>query len=242
MAGVRGEKKEAASPVVTEVDLSCEKIIRNCLIQSYPEDTILGEELPQKTGNNPWSWVIDPIDGTIAFQTGKPMFTTLLALVFDKEPVAGWIYQPILEKFWLGRRGFDLLSSETISDFKSPSQLEESVLSTTTPAMFSDPPFREFFETLTERAWLTSFGGDAYQYGLLAQGRIDLVVENQMAWHDFAALVPIVESAGAMITDFEGKPLGKESGGQVLATRNPKIHAEVIEVYNFFLENEKSRL
>ena len=231
-SGAIAQRKDAASPIVTELDLKCEKVLREILIQDYPEDEILGEELPAREGTNSYSWVIDPIDGTIGFQTGKPMFATLLALVYQEKPVAGWIYQPVLEHSWIGRQGKELISSVESQSFPRDISLKDSVISSTTPAMFSTPLYESFFHRLCEEVWITSFGGDAYQYGLLAQGRIDLVVENQMAWHDFAALVPVIESAGGQITDFEGNPLRKESPGEVLASLNPNLHEEAIQIFH----------
>jgi len=235
--GMRAERKDAASPVVTKIDLETEEIVRVILESRFPEDSIIGEELPDRIGSSPYSWVIDPIDGTIGFRTGKPMFTTLLALVLNQKSIAGWIYQPILKKSWTGRMGMDLISSDHYDPQPVPDSLTDCVISTTTYDMFQTSPYQEFFAKIREHSWMTTYGGDAYQYGLLAQGRVDVVVETQMEWHDYAALVPIIESAGGMISDFSGNPLTRGSSSEVLASRAPHLHTQVLEIFQEFHEN-----
>jgi fructose-1,6-bisphosphatase/inositol monophosphatase family enzyme len=102
-------------------------------------------------------------------------------------------------------------------------------LSTTGPKDFSDEG-RAAFERVAERARLVSYGGDCYQYGLLASGSIDVVVEQGLKLWDYAALVPVIEGAGGVITDWEGQPLHDGSDGRVVAVGDPALHGEVVAV------------
>ena len=224
------EKKEAHSPVVTRLDREIEQLIRERLAEDYPKDSILGEEFGYTKGNSKKTWIIDPIDGTIAFCTKKPLFGTLLALMDQDEFSFGMIHNPILEETYLGFQG----EASTLQGQQIRTSAEESLelarLSTTTPDMFPDAYTKQVFQKLSKKCFITSFGGDCIQYGLLASGSLEIVMENQMNPHDFAALVPIVEGAGGVITDWNGQSLNLNSQGDVLACANQTIHAQVLEL------------
>ena len=230
--GATAQRKDSASPIVTEADLMTETMIRRTIQRFFPGDSIHGEELPDQIGETNFSWVIDPIDGTIGFRSGKPMFTSLLALTFKDKPIAGWIFQPMLNQFWIGCSGRSIEQSHPFKPYPVPDELADCILSTTTHNMFEQSPYLEFLNLLNHKVWMTTYGGDAFQYGLLANGRIDIIVETQMSWHDYAALIPIVEASGGLISDFSGKPLGKNSSHEVLATRSKKLHEKTLEIFH----------
>jgi fructose-1,6-bisphosphatase/inositol monophosphatase family enzyme len=75
---------------------------------------------------------------------------------------------------------------------------------------------------------LTSWGGDGYQYGLVASGCLDVVVESGLALHDWAALAPVVEGAGGVVTDWTGRPPGTGGRGDVVAAGDARCHAEAL--------------
>mgnify|MGYP003332820711 CR=1 FL=1 len=231
IGGATAQRKDSVSPIVTETDIKTEMIIRKIVEEFFPDDSILGEELPDRLGKTNFCWVIDPIDGTIAFRSGKPLFTSLLALTFKDKPVGGWIYQPILNRHWIGCLGSELQQNQYGQAYPVPSSLSECILSTTTRDMFQESPYLQFLDLLGKEVWMTTYGGDAFQYGLLVDGRIDVIVETQMSWHDYAALVPIVEASGGVISDFSGNQLRKNSSHEVLATRSEKLHQEILKIF-----------
>ena len=229
---IKPEFKKSASPIVTIADREVEERSRAEIEFEDSDSGIIGEEFGTKEGSNGYTWVIDPIDGTIAFSCGKPVFATLIALMKDGEPVIGIIDQPITRERWIGVKGNPTtLNGEPISS--SPlTELKRAKLSTTSPGMFTEPKDHAFFSELQKSVHITSYGGDAYQYGLCAAGYVDIVVEKGLNLHDWAALVPVLKGSGAIITDWKGGNLSLASQGDVIVTGNHELHSRVLEMIN----------
>ncbi|MBK7868660.1 MAG: histidinol phosphate phosphatase [Ignavibacteriales bacterium] len=194
------------------------------------ESGIIGEEFGERKSKNGYIWVIDPIDGTIAFSCGKPVFASLIALMKDDIPLIGIIDQPITKERWVGVLGNTTMLNDEPIKSSTVTDLSKAKLSTTAPGMFSDPISAAFFRELQERVHITSFGGDAYQYGLCASGHIDIVVEKGLNLYDWAALVPVLKGSGAIITDWNGEELTSASKGDVVVTGNQNLHDQVLEL------------
>jgi myo-inositol-1(or 4)-monophosphatase len=228
-AGVAADQKSDASPV-TVADRLAEQILRDALGQAFPDYGLLGEEMPETKGAARYIWVIDPIDGTRAFITGRPSFCTLLGLLEDGVPVLGLIDQPITGERWIGGRGFPTTFRNPLGGRVGPRQvtaLEEAELSSTAPEMF-DAGTASRFAKLQARCRRIYWGGDAYGYGLLTLGQVDIVAENGLKPWDWAALAPVIEAAGAVVTDWSGAPLRLGCDGKVLAAANAELHAEAL--------------
>ena len=225
-------EKNAASPVVTKIDLEIEKQLRKLIECQYPNAGILGEEYAEKLAHkeSKHRFILDPIDGTIALVTGKPTYTTLMGLEVSREFHSGWVYLPAVKQEYQAIKGSGAFGPSGLLQTSSKKTWDSIVWSTTTPSMFPDTWHKQLLTQLHKRCWLSSFGGDAMQYCLLAQGRIDMVIENQMEIHDYAAVVPIVTEAGGFISDFDGNPLDSNSSGQVLATANYTLHKMALEL------------
>ena len=225
-------QKNAASPVVTKIDLEIEKQLRKLIEVQYPNAGILGEEYSEKLAHkeSKYRFILDPIDGTIALVTGKPTYTTLMALEVCGEFHSGWVYLPALKQEYQAIKGYGAYGPTGLLKTSDKKTWESIVWSSTTPSMFPDNWQKKLLSYLDERCWLSSFGGDAMQYCLLAQGRIDMVIENQMEIHDYAAVAPIVKEAGGCISDFDGNSLDSSHSGQVLATANSTLHAMALEL------------
>lgn len=223
------EAKGDASPV-TEADRQAELAIRALLRQRFPDHGIWGEEFGQERPEAEWLWVLDPIDGTRAFVTGRPLFGTLIGLLHRGRPVLGLIDQPTTGERWIGLSGQP-------TRFRSPlggtpccrpcTRMAEAELSCTSPDMFR-PEDRPGFERLRAAARRVTWGGDCYAYGLVALGLVDVVAESTMQVWDWAALVPVVEGAGGRVAGWDGKPLTLESDGRVLAVGDPALLGEAV--------------
>ncbi|WP_437506733.1 histidinol-phosphatase [Sorangium sp. So ce1099] len=224
--GVEADDKADASPV-TVADREAEAAIRELLAAAAPSHGIVGEELGRENEGAELVWVLDPIDGTKAFITGKPLFGTLIALLHQGRPVLGVIDQPVLGDRWLGALGRQTLFNGEPARVRACAGLSLARLSTTGPQYFP-PAAARAFEAVAARAKLLSYGGDCYQYGLVASGCVDVVVEHGLKLHDFAALVPVITGAGGLMTDWEGRPLDAASAGDVVAAGDPRAHAEVL--------------
>jgi inositol-phosphate phosphatase / L-galactose 1-phosphate phosphatase / histidinol-phosphatase len=223
------ETKDDASPV-TLADRASETAIRALLEAERPGDGIIGEEFGTVREGASRQWVIDPIDGTTSFVAGRPIFGTLIALMVDGWPVLGLIDQPILQERWVGSIGQGTtFNGKPVRTRKCP-DLKEAILATTSPGAFSDHEGEHFMALAAKTAHRRLiWGGDCYNYGLLASGHIDLVVEAGLKLHDLAALVPVVEGAGGMMCDWNGEPLHADSAGDVIALGDPARLEDVLE-------------
>ena len=223
------ETKADASPV-TEADRAAEAAMRRIIEAEYPRDGIIGEEYGTKDSATGRSWVLDPIDGTVSFMAGRPIFGTLVALIEEGWPVIGVIDQPIARERWVGVVGRPTLFNGQPASARRCPDLAQAVLATTGPHYFTDDEAVQFLALASKVARRRIiYGGDCYNYGLVASGHIDAVVEAGLKLYDFAALVPVVEGAGGTMCDWAGDPLNAESAGNVIALGDPARLEDVIE-------------
>ena len=220
------ETKSDRSPV-TLADRAAEQAMRDLIRAERPEDGIQGEEFGVHPGASGRVWLLDPIDGTRAFISGRPIFGTLIALVIADWPLLGVIDQPIIGERWLGVIGQETLLNGMPATTRACRSLDEALLATTSPALFDDDQLHAF-EHLDAGVRSTVLGGDCYNYGCLASGHLDVVVEAGLKLHDFAALVPVVEGAGGRMCDWQGEPLTVASNGEVIAAGDPARIEEII--------------
>ena len=217
------ETKADASPV-TAADREAEATMRRLIEAAWPTHGILGEEFGADRTDAALVWVLDPIDGTKSFVTGKPLFGTLIALLRDGRPIVGVIDMPALDERWVGAEGRITTFNDRPARVRACDELECAWLYTTSPRMFTGAD-ADAFERLRARCYADVYGADLYAYGLLARGCIDLVCEASLKPYDYCAAVPVIEGAGGRITDWQGGPLGLGSDGRVLAAGDGRIHA-----------------
>ena len=228
--GLDADDKADQSPV-TRADREAEEAMRALLRAKAKGHGVIGEEHGAENAGADLVWVLDPIDGTKAFLAGKPLFTTLIGLLWEGRPVLGLIDQPVLRDRWSGAVGHGGRFNGAAARTRACPGVASARLSTTGPQYFTDAG-RRAFDGVASRAKLLSYGGDGYQYGLVAGGSLDLVIESGLALHDWAAVVAVVESAGGIATDWSGAPLrladGKKSSGDVVAAGDARAHAEAL--------------
>lgn len=223
------ESKGDATPV-TLADRAAEAAIRKLLAAERPRDGIIGEEYGDERADAARVWVIDPIDGTTSFVAGRPIFGTLIALLVDGWPVLGCIDQAILGERWIGGAGHPTTFNGSTARTRACCDLKDAILATTSPNAFPAHDAEHFMALAAKTAHRRLiWGGDCYNYALLASGHIDLVVEAGLKLHDFAALVPVVEGAGGHMCDWAGEPLRADSDGRVIAIGDPARLDDVLE-------------
>jgi histidinol phosphatase-like enzyme (inositol monophosphatase family) len=223
-------KSVSAFDPVTNADRAIERVLRTAIVARYPEHGIVAEEEGERAGNGDYTWYIDPIDGTRAFMTGSPLWGTLIGLVRGRKPLFGLLAQPVLEEiFFGGPSGSWLVKAERRDRLRARGgkDLATAALASTHPDMFSGNRARAF-RALAERCLLTRFGGDCYNYAMLAAGHLDLVVESQLKPYDIVPLVPILEGAGCIVTDWQGRP--PLEGGDVVAAGSRALHQAALEL------------
>ncbi len=216
---------------VTEADRAGEEIIRKMIEETYPDDAIFGEEFGKKSGTSPYCWVLDPIDGTRSFISGIPLWGTLIGLTFNGSALMGAMNQPYIGELFLGSpQGSIVLKDghETRLKTRRCAKLSNALMGSTAPEIFDKPEDLAAFERVKSAVKLTRFGGDCYLYSLVAAGQLDLVVETGLNAYDIAALVPIVENAGGIITTWEGSPAS--DGGRIMAAGCAELHEATLQL------------
>ncbi|MGX7924980.1 inositol monophosphatase family protein [Tsuneonella sp. HG094] len=223
------EVKGDASPV-TLADRAAEEAMRRILTAEAARDGIIGEEFGSEREGASRTWVLDPIDGTVSFAAGRPIFGTLIALMRDGFPVLGVIDQPIAGERWVGAMGRATTFNGAEVRTRPCRDLADAALASTGPQYFDDHAAEHFMALAGKTAHKRMiWGGDCYNYGLLASGQVDLVCESGLKLHDFAALVPVVEGAGGTMADWNGEPLHAGSEGHVIALGDPARLEDVVE-------------
>lgn len=201
--------------------------MRAIIEETYPGHGIFGEEFPFVRTEAEYAWVLDPIDGTKAFVTGMPVFGTLIALMRAGKPILGIIDQPMTDERWVGVAGQATTLNGAPVQTRKDSTLETASHYATHPEMFTEAELAKF-EAVAARVKLSRFGGDCYAYGLLATGCVDLVTEACLHIYDFMALIPVIEGAGGIVTDWNGAPMTRDSDGRILAAANEACHAAAL--------------
>ncbi len=225
---VPADAKADQSPV-TIADRNAELAMREVLDRLCPGHGILGEEFGVERPDAPLRWVLDPIDGTRAFITGRPTFGTLIGLLQGDTPVLGIIDQPITNERWIGVAGRPTIFAGSLGGSvgtRPCGDLALAELSATSPEMLGADLPR--FQALARRTKRNYWGGDCYAYGLLTLGLIDVIVECDLKPWDWAALVPVIEGAGGRMTDWQGQPLRIDGDGRVIAVGDPGLLESVL--------------
>jgi histidinol-phosphatase len=226
--------KPDRSPV-TDADQAAEKVIRNTIEASRPDDDIFGEEMgtsSKTTGSRPGrQWIIDPIDGTAGFLRGLPLWGTLVALAIDGVPVLGAISAPALGKRWWGATALGAWCSSSGSTQETPirvstvASLADATISYNSLSQWVDDGRHDALMTLASKAWRTRALGDFWPYMLVAEGSLDMAGEPDLQPYDMAAIAPIVEGAGGRFSSLDGE--ATIWSGTALAT-NGSLHDEVL--------------
>lgn len=225
-------KGEAFDPV-TRADRETEEFIRARIAAEYPGHAIIGEELGVKEGDGPYTWLIDPIDGTRGFISGTPMWGVLVGLKRGDECLAGAMRQPCLGETWTGdgRTAYFIRQRErTRIRVREYASLDDAIVCCTHPAMYPSDAAREKFMGIVDRCRFSRYGTECLGYGMLASGYVDLVIEGGLSAYDIMPLIPIVEGAGGIITGWQGN--AAHDGGLVVAATNKRLHQEVLELLN----------
>ena len=220
---------------VTNLDQAFEKYIRSLIYKKFPYDAIIGEEFKDKKSTNEFSWCIDPIDGTKALVIGAPTWSNLIGFSFKDKPIFGLVNFPELNrhyindgnKSYLYKKGkkFILKSSNNhnLNKIKIIGNFHESINSKKQKKIIKK--FKLRFRT-------TSL--DALSYCLLAEGKVDAVLEANLKPHDILPLIPIIENSRAIVTNWNNK--SAKNGGNILASSNRKLHNKILRLLKPFVK------
>ncbi len=223
-------KDERGFDPVTSADRAIESVLRKAIRERYPDHGIVAEEEGNHVASSRFTWFIDPIDGTRAFMMGSPLWGTLVGLTEDDRPIFGLLSQPVLEEVFFGSpSGSWLIKEDGRQRLRARAcrELAEACLACTHPDMFEGESLTRF-KRLAARCLLHRYGGDCYNYAMLAAGFIDLVVEDGLKSYDIVPLIPILEGAGCIVTDWRGE--SPAAGGAVVAAATRELHAQALDL------------
>ena len=223
-------KDERGFDPVTSADHAIEKVLRETIHSTYPDHGIVAEESGTTAAESEYCWYIDPIDGTRAFLMGSPLWGTLVGLTVRNKPVFGLMSQPILGELFLGSDGGSwLIRSDRRQRLAASGcrELSKARLASTHPRLFSADE-QAHFDRLAAACLLDRYGGDCYNYAMLAAGFVDLVVESGLNSFDIVPLVPILEQAGCVVTSWDGRSV--LGGGNIVAAATATLHEEALAI------------
>jgi histidinol phosphatase-like enzyme (inositol monophosphatase family) len=216
---------------VTEGDRAGERIIRQLIEEHFPDHAIHGEEYGVKEGRSPFTWVLDPVDGTRAFVCGMPTWATLIGLSFEGRPVLGLMNQPVVGDMFYGNPSgawHDYRGHVTAMSTRRGVKLPHATIGTTAPELYRSPENQRRFQALRESAQLTRYGGDAYFFCMMAAGHIDIAMDCGLQPYDIIPLLPIVIGAGGVAAEWTGGDLSR--GGNVITAGSESLLAEALAI------------
>ena len=215
---------------VSKADKNTETVMRNLILKFRPNDTIIGEENNSVVGSSGLSWIIDPIDGTRGFMAGQTSWTVLISLSEGEKPLFGIIYQPFSDEMFIGDQySCEYLHQGKINKIfvKKCNNISDAIIHTTDPNM-GNCKENSAMEALRNHCKLARYSLDAYAYGLVAFGNIDLIVESSMQIYDIQAPLCIIKAAGGTFSDWNG---GNDfTSGRILASGDQSIHKEALKI------------
>lgn len=216
---------------VTEADKGGERAIRAIIEHDRPDDGILGEEYGEKPARNGMRWVLDPVDGTRAFITGRHEWGSLIALEDKEVPVLGILDQPVLGERYLAVNGRAVLlegEKRTPLKVRECAGIKDAILCATDPSAYFTPDQQAAFARVKAHARMTRYGGDCYLFAALALGFVDIIIEAGFNRWDVAALIPLVEGSGGTITSWSGGDC--RDGKTILACGDSRVREEAIKL------------
>ncbi len=214
--------------IVTQADREAESFLRSEIQRHFPKHGIIGEEFGQENAEAEYVWILDPIDGTISFAAGVPLFGTLIGLLHKGKPLIGCIYQPILDILCLGDGRHTTINDTPVRIRPCP-QLDQAFLLTTDPGLVETHQKIEPFQNVRRQSKTFRTWGDCFGYLQLVSGRADIMVDPILNPWDLLPLIPVVQGAGGVITGWRGEPAANASSAVACG---PDLHPEVIALLN----------
>ena len=231
--GTEDKSKGGRFDPVTEADRAAEVAMRGMIERQFPTHGIIGEEFGAKRPDAEYVWVLDPIDGTKAFISGLPTWGILIGLLHHGKPCYGLMVQPFTQERFVGDgtkttwtgTGLGVARGRRRLGVRACASLKSATVMTTSPLLYAEDKL-EALRRVEDEARLVRYGCDCYAFAMLAAGHVDCVIESGVQAYDVVALIPIVEGAGGIMTDWKGGDAA--GGGDVVATGDRRLHAEIL--------------
>ena len=215
---------------VTAADRGAEAAIRKMIAERFPDHGVIGEEYGADRPDAEFVWVLDPVDGTRAFVAGAPLWTHLIGLRYQGEPLMGLIGQPYLQEVFLGvPSGSRLIcpDGERPLRVRPCPRLTDAILATTDPFACFNGAEMGAWTQLRSTARLARMSGDAYMFALVAMGTVDIVIEAGLKAWDIDPVIPVIENAGGVVANWRGESMGRH-GGQTVVVGDQRVLDEAL--------------
>ncbi len=220
---------------VTNFDKAFEKYIRSIINKKFPQDAIIGEEFKSKNSSNEYKWSIDPIDGTRAFVIGAPTWSNLISLSFQKKSLLGLANFPELNKYYINDKKKSYLYKNGKKYILKSSNNNNLKTIKIIGNFHGTLSYEKQKKVIKKFGWSFRLAGfDALNYCLLAEGKVDAVIEANLKPYDILPLIPIIKNAGAIVTNWKNEPA--ENGGNILATSSRKLHNKILKLLKPFVK------
>ncbi len=219
--------KQDDSPV-TVADREAEKAMRSFIMETFPEHGLIGEEFGSHNDKASVKWILDPIDGTVGFIHGIPLYTNLVGITVDDVPTVGVIHAPYMNELVAGATGVGAYFNDTKTSIRPCNSLANASMMTTDVQFFNTYGYKASFEHLLTKVKTHRTYGDAYGYLMVATGRADIMFDPDLKIWDAAALLPVIEQAGGSFTDLKGN--ARVDGDSGLAC-SPELKKELLHIF-----------
>ena len=227
-------KNEKFYDPVTNMDKNFEKFIRNIIVKEFPENSIVGEEFLEKYSNSNYKWFIDPIDGTKAFMVGAPTWSNLIGLTYKNQPVLGLANFPDLNKFYINdqKKSYLINKNKKILKTSKENNLKKcKIIGHLHDVLFLKKNKKKLKKIISSVSYFGAATFDALNFCLLAEGKVDAVIETNLKPFDIVPLIPIIEKAGGIVSTWNNKKAIE--GGNILASSNKKLHNKILKILKF---------
>jgi histidinol phosphatase-like enzyme (inositol monophosphatase family) len=231
----KSKSKKDFDPV-TNIDKAFEKYIRLLINKKFPKDSIIGEEFEDKYSSNNYTWSIDPIDGTRAFVIGAPTWSNLISLSYEEKSLLGLANFPELKKYYINDKKKTYLFKDRKKFILKSSNNNNLKTIKIIGNFHGTLSYEKQRKVIKKFGWSFRLAGfDALNYCLLAEGKVDAVIEANLKPYDILPLIPIIKNAGAIVTNWRNEPA--ENGGNILATSNRVLHNKILKLLKPFAKN-----
>ncbi len=226
-------RKKGAIDLVTAIDVEVERMGRAVIAERFPDHEVLAEELRNDTGRTParYRWVFDPLDGTVNFAHGLPIFCSCLALEIDRRPVAAAVFDPTRRELFTAERGAGAWLNDAPLRVSDTGSVLDAMLCTGFPYDVHDTvdDLVGLFGAFVARARaVRRLGSAALDLCYLAAGRFDGFWEQRLRPWDMSAASLVVEEAGGRLSRFDGAAF--DTHGDEIVASNGRIHDEMLRI------------
>ncbi len=200
---VEVELKGDDSPV-TRADREAEEILRRFIMDAHPDHGIVGEEYGVHNRESRVQWILDPIDGTMSFIHGIPLYTTLVGILIDGKPEIGLIYAPAMDEMVDAASSMGTRLNGTSVRVRTCDSLSNATLLTTDIRNVEKYGFGQAHAALVEACYAHRTWGDAYGHLMVATGRADIMLDPVLNIWDAAPLSTVLSEAGGVFMTRDG--------------------------------------